>query len=396
MKSTLGAAAMLFGAGLSACTPQLTDADIDELATMTMTEAALPPSPTNQVADDPQAVALGRLLFFDERMSSDQTISCASCHDPDAGWSDSRPLSLGVADREGRRHSMPIPAAALQSFLLWDGRADSLWSQAIKAIESHPEMDFSRTEVAHFIAGEYAADYEAIFGPMPSLQGLPTRALPDMPEWEQLDTEQRDLADEILANVGNVIEAYERQLLCDDTRFDRWVRGEVSFTAAEQAGAAIFVQGGCVGCHSGPAFSDGLFHNIGIGSGLPEPDRGRSEGLELLAGDPFNGAGRLSADSTFGEAKLAATEQEQALLGAFRTPTLRGVGQRRFFGHRGHVERLGSFISNVYDGPRLQSSAVGELDPLVRGLDVEGDGDLIAFLRTLDCPAPGPELARPW
>ena len=168
---------------LAGCTQGLSEVDSEKLRAMMMTVEALPPSPTNRVADLPAAMQLGRSLFFDTRMSMDGTIACASCHDPNEGWSDPRPLSLGVEDREGGRHSMPVQATAFQTFWFWDGRADSLWSQAIKAIESHPEMDFTRVEVARFIAEHYREPYEAIFGALPSLDGLPQRSRPGMESW---------------------------------------------------------------------------------------------------------------------------------------------------------------------------------------------------------------------
>ena len=254
--------------------------------------------------------------LFDTRMSLDGTIACASCHDPNEGWSDPRPLSLGVEDREGGRHSMPVQATAFQTFWFWDGRADSLWSQAIKAIESHPEMDFTRVEVARFIAEHYREPYEAIFGALPSLDDLPQRSRPGMENWDALSSLQQESVERIFTNAGKVIEAYERQLLCSDTRFDQWARGAVEMSNRELAGAVTFMQEGCVDCHAGPAFSDGLFHNIGIGSGNNTPDRGRVEGMELLWDDVFSGVGPYSDDVNFGAQKLASMQGEEGSLGS--------------------------------------------------------------------------------
>jgi cytochrome c peroxidase len=200
-------------------------------------------------------------------------------------------------------------------------------------------------------------------------------------------------------------------LLCADTRFDRWARGELEFSDAELAGAATFIESGCARCHAGPAFSDGGFHNVGV----PSTDRGRADGRELLASDPFNGAGAFSDDPDAGRVKLASVASEPASVGAFRTPSLRGVGQRAFFGHAAHEATLAGFIVDVYgaggpggggdrggrgpgdgdadaggdgDGPG-RTATVGTLDPLLDGVFVRGDVDeLVAFLRTLDCPAP--------
>jgi cytochrome c peroxidase len=388
-------AATLALAPLTGCEDDMTAEEGQELAAMELRPEDRPPSPTNHVADDRGAADLGRRLFFDKRMSADGEVACVSCHDPSAGFSDSRRVSIGVFGREGRRHSMPITAVAFQRSLLWDGHADSLWSQPLKAIENEREMDGSRVEVARLMAGDYRADYEALFGPLPDLEGLPARARPGLPEWDLMTAEQKDQVQRVFANVGKAIEAYERLLLCADTRFDRWARGEVLLDAEERSGAAKLLRKGCTRCHGGPSFSDGKFHNIGIGSGDAEPDVGRAAAAAELLADPFNGAGAYSDDPAAGQRMLDALADETGTLGAFRTPSLRGVGQRRFLGHRGHREDLAGFLDDIYDTPGLQESAVGELDPQVLDVNVDGADDLIAFLRTLDCPPPPPELLEP-
>jgi cytochrome c peroxidase len=392
-----GARWVLIAAGLTcaACEVEMTTEDAERLAAMQLGPEDLLPSPTNQLADDPGATALGRLLFFDTRMSADGKVGCVTCHDPGQGFSDPRPVSLGVDGRRGRRHSMPITAVGMQRFLLWDGRSDSLWSQPLKAIEDEREMDFTRVELARFMAQSYAAEYEAIFGPLPALEGLPARARPGLPAWDLLSDGQKDDVQRIFTNVGKALEAYERRLLCGDTRFDRWARGEVELTDEERIGGAKFLRFGCADCHSGPGFSDGRFHNIGIGSGEDEPDLGRASRAGELLADPFNGAGAYSDDPEAGRRLLDTLVGETGTLGAFRTPTLRGVGQRRFFGHRGHVEALDAFLDDVYDGPHMHEGAVGELDPKVTAVNVDQGSDIIAFLRTLDCPPPPAELRSP-
>lgn len=373
----------------------LTDAEVQELAAMELTERERPDSPTNVVADNRSAAELGRHLFFDERMSSDATVACAACHDPATGWSDDRAQSLGVGEQAGERHSMPIPAAALQEFLLWDGRADSLWSQALKAIENPKEMNFSRADTVRFVASNYPDLYEEVFGDLPEPAPIPPGAMPGTESWEALSAAEQDSINIAFSNIGKAIEAYERQLLCTDTRFDRWTRGEVEFSRREEVGAARFLRDGCVDCHSGPAFSDAKFHNIGIGSGTDVPDEGRHAGRTKLLDDAFNGGGAYSDEPAQGGLKLDAAEAEPPGLGAFRTPSLRGVGQRRSFGHRGHKRDLEDFLDDVYDDPRMHGSAVGELDPLVRGVDLERERAVLAFLRTLDCPDAASDLLAP-
>ncbi len=386
--------AALAGILVCGCT-DLTDEEFERLLEMEMTQDALGPSPTNAVADDPAAVALGRRLFFDRSMSSDGTVGCVSCHDPERGWSDPRAVSLGVRGRPGDRHAMPVTMAAHQSFLLWDGRADSLWSQALKAIENPKEMDFSRTQVAHLVATDYAADYEDVFGERPDLEGVPPDAHPGTPAWAAVPSAQRHEVERAFVNVGKALEAYEREVSCTDTRFDRWLRGEVELSRREEVGAANFVREGCIDCHSGPAFSDGGFHNIGIGSGTDVPDEGRAVGALMLLDDPFNGVGPFSDDVDYGARKLEHLADEGRGRGAFRTPSLRGVAQRRSFGHRGHQADLRDFLDDVYDDPHLQGSAVGTLDEQVRGVDLDRERAMVAFLETLDCPPLPAELLEP-
>lgn len=367
------------------------EGSLDTLASMELVAEDLPRSTTNARSDDVRAADLGRRLFFDAALSVDGSISCSSCHSPANGFSDPRRLSVGVRGQLGDRHAMPILAAALQSFVLWDGRADSLWSQPLKAIENEREMDLTRVELAHRIGATYRAEYETLFGAFPSLETAPLRAKPSMPEWEAMPESLRDDVNRVAANVGKSIEAYERTLLCADTRFDRWVRGDIELTETELAGAEAFVESGCGRCHSGPAFSDGEFHNVGV----PSSDRGRVDARVLLESDPFNGAGAYSDDRPAGAEKLASVGREAASVGAFRTSTLRGVGQRRFFGHAGHQPTLEGFIRDVYrrgDGRGQEerdgrTAAVGVLDPLLEGVNVRGSAsELVAFLRALDCP----------
>lgn len=385
------ASALLLVVGLSACDGR---ADVMQLRSQELTAAMVPASPTNAHADDPAAAALGQRLFFDKRLSVDATIACASCHSPDHGFSDPRPFSVGVRGQTGGRHAMPITAVAFQPFALWDGRVDSVWAQPLQAIENPKEMDMTRLELARLISTAYSKEYEALFGKLPDLADTPERGKPGMVGWDALPETTREDVDRVGANVGKALEAYERQFICADTRFDRWTRGEESLNADEMNGAQAFVQHDCVRCHSGPAFSDGKFHNIGI----PSTDLGRSVGRDELLANGFNGVGLFSDDVAAGQQKLSAVAAETGTEGAFRTASLRGVGQRTFFGHASHQETLRGFIDDVYRGGRGRRSAtVGTLDPLLQGVNVPDDevGDLVAFLRTLDCPQVASGLVVP-
>jgi cytochrome c peroxidase len=368
--------------------------DRSDFSGMELTSALLAASPTNSVADDPAAAAFGKKLFFDRGLSSEGTVACANCHDATHGFSDPKPRSEGVRGQLGDRHAMPVTAAVLHPFLLWDGKADSAWLQPLKALENPKEMDFTRSEVAHYASTTYASEYETVFGPMPDLSAVPARALPGDGAWEKMPEALQNEVQRVFTNVGKSIEAYERQLLCTDTRFDRWKRGELELSDSELSGAGTFDREHCSRCHSGPSFSDGAFHNIGV----PSHDRGRAVGAPVLLSDPLNGAGIYSDDPIAGQEKLTAIASETAQEGAFRTASLRGVGQRTFFGHAAHEETLRGFINDIYRrGRRGRNASVGVVDPKLDDVNVDDDDidDLVTFLHTLDCPAPPAALRAP-
>ncbi|MEM1347570.1 MAG: cytochrome c peroxidase [Myxococcota bacterium] len=352
--------------------------------------SAMPASPTNRFADDPLAAAMGEELFFDRGLSADGSIGCVSCHNPGLGFSDARSVSVGVGGREGRRLAPGIwnVGYLATGWTLWDGRADSLWVQPLLAIEDSNEHDFSRVEVYHYIRSEYAQTYREVFGPLPDLEDLPQRAMPGMPEWELMSEVERAGVNQVFANVGKSIEAFERTLVCADTRFDRFLRGEQELDEVERLGARAFVASGCQECHSGALFTDGGFHNIGIGSRTTVGARGREAGAQLVWPSVFNGAGPYSDDRAAGSAKLTTIQEEgPEMLGAFKTPSLRGVGQRAFFMHNGSFGSLDSvmaFYADAEDAP-AQNGTRGVHDAKFLEVDVQQGVAIIAFLRTLDC-----------
>ena len=394
LRAATGASLILLALGCSPNGEDLDAEDIDALMPLSgLSSSDLPASPTNSHADDDDAARLGQRLFFDQRMSATGDIACASCHDPDHAWSEPRAVSTGAFGRVGNRHAPTLWNAGMSQFFFWDGRADSLWSQPLQAIEGEAEMDFTRLEVAHFVVQFHRAEYESVFGPLPNVGGMPARGKPGDASWNNLSGQGRDSAQRIFANVGKALEAFQRRLICSDTRFDQFMAEDVDLSEREQRGARQFVRGGCIDCHSGPTLSDDGFHNIGIDH-RGDVDNGRADAIEGLMASPFNGMGAYSDDTNAGQALLATIAQETRQLGSFKTPTLRGVGQRSHFGHLGTLRTLRDMIDH-YDRNRGNARFAGSLDPEMDDVDVRSERDMEAFLRTLDCPPLATELRGP-
>ena len=352
----------------------------------------LPPDPSNRVADDPRAAELGRAFFFDARFSGNGEVACATCHLPDRQFQDDRPLGKGMGTTA--RRTMPIAGMAHSPFLFWDGRKDSLWSQALGPLESAVEHGGDRTQYAHLIAEHYRLDYEALFGPLPELEGLPPHAGPVAdPEaaaaWEAMAEDEREAVNTAFANMGKSIAAFERTILPPSTRFDRWVASEdfplAGLLDEEQiAGLQLFLgEAQCVTCHNGPLLTDNHFHNTGVPAapGLPE-DTGRAEGARLVLRDPFNCLGPYSAACERDCAELRfMTIEGHDLLRAFKTPSLRGAASRPPYMHAGQIGTLEEAVAHYAAAPAAPAGH-SELRPL--DLSQEERAQLVAFLESLE------------
>lgn len=367
----------------------------------------LPPDPTNRVADDPRAVALGHRLFFDTRLSSTGTVSCATCHEPAAEFQDGTPLASGVGVTD--RRTMPIAATAYAPFLFWDGRKDSQWSQALGPLESPVEHGGTRAQYAHVIADHYRSEYEALFGPLPDLSGVPEVAGPvadpaAAAAWEAMDPAGRDAVTHVYVNLGKAIAAYERRIQYGPSRFDRYVEALLEtgraprdvLTDEEVAGLELFIgRGNCTQCHNGPLFTNNEFHNTGVPAvaGLP-PDRGRASGAPDVLDDEFNCRSRWSdaAPEQCSELEFLIAEGHE-LERAFKVPSLRNVADRPPYMHAGQLRTLAEVLGHYDRAPRAPAGHT-ELKPLrLKARDLRR---LEAYLRTLsggtDAPA---ELLSP-
>ena len=290
---------------------------------------------------------------------------------------------------------MPLAATAHMPFLFWDGRKDSQWAQALGPLESPVEHGGTRSQYAHVVAAHYRADYEAVFGTLPPLTGIPPVAGPvDDPAaqvaWAALDETQRHAVTGVFVNIGKAIAAYERRLQYGRSRFDQYVEvledtgraPDGLLTRDEVLGLRLFVgRANCVNCHNGPLLTNNEFHNTGVPArpGLP-PDAGRLAGGDSVLRDEFNCRSRWSDDRvTCAELEFLVTG-DHVLERAFKVPSLRNVAERAPYMHAGQFGTLSDVI-NHYNRAPTAPSGHSEITPL--RLSAQERRQLEAFLRSL-------------
>jgi len=281
--------------------------------------------------DNPQTtdkILLGKKLYYDTRLSKDNTISCATCHDPAQGWSDAGPTSKGINGQLGGRRSPPVSNAAYSPLQFWDGRSPSLEEQAKGPIENPIEMGNTHDAMIRTVDDipGYVEEFKQVFGTSP------------------ITVDQ----------VAKAIAAYERTIVTTDSPFDRFVRGdEKAMTCLEKKGLEIFNgKGHCTACHWGGYFSDGRFHNIGVTTAVgAKPDSGRFD----VTRDPRD-------------------------IGAFKTPTVRDAALRAPYLHNGTEKDLEALV-RFYDrgGDVDRSSLDAMILPL--GLSEQEIKALVAFMK---------------
>lgn len=335
---------------------------------------APPPDPTNRLADDARAAALGEAIFFDPRFSANGRVSCATCHDPARAFTDGVPLSIGLAT--GTRNAPTVLDAAHQRWLTWDGRADSLWAQALHPFRSPVEMGLTPEDVVQRVI-----DDPVLASAFREVTGRPAQDL---------------RTNEAYANIGKCLAAYERTLKSPTSAFDLFVsalrRQDAAAMAAYPAeairGLRLFVgKAGCVRCHTGPLLSDGEFHLVGL------PDTGTSSildgarfaAIEVVQSDPFNAAGEFSDAPAGDQARLTtALVAHPELWAAVRTPSLRSAWATAPYMHTGQFGSLAEVVHfyNTLEGAiALEHHQERMLAPL--RLSPAEEAELVAFLVSL-------------
>lgn len=382
---------------LSGCSDAgFSDTEKRTIASMSLSALApMPEDPTNRFADDAGAAALGATLFFDTGMSRDGNVACGTCHRIDRQFQDDLPRGKGVG--ETNRRTMPLAGVARDPFFFWDGRRDSLWSQALTPLENPLEHAGTRTAYAHYIKRRFGERYERIFRPLPDLSSLPASAGPfgtptEQAAWAGMADAQRDGVNRLYSDLGKAIAAFERSLVHGQTRFDRFADALAQerqpsagddLTSEERQGLRLFIgKANCSTCHTGPRFTDNHFHNTGVPpvKGLPV-DRGRVAVLAEVLADPFNCLGKFrdGGEEACGELRFMQKSSPE-LVRAYKTPSLRGVAERPPYMHSGQFATLEQVVDHYATAPK---AVEGETEIHAVALSDRERAALVAFLKTL-------------
>ena len=282
----------------------------------------------------PAKAQLGRLLYFDTRLSSDDTVSCATCHDPSMAFTDNAPVSTGIGGQKGGRSAPTVINRAYSTLQFWDGRAATLEEQAIGPIANPVEMtNIKDPDKAH----------AAIVAKLKKIPGYVRRFK------KVFGTE-----DFTIEHVGKAIATFERTVLSGNSPYDRYKAGDKSaLSAAQIRGLKLFEgKAKCAECHSGFNFTDESFVNIGIGMDKPNPDLGR----------------------------YVVTKEEEDK-GAFKVPTLREIEHTAPYMHDGSLKTLEEVIE-YYDRGGTKNPYLDErITPL--NLTEQEKKDLVEFMKAL-------------
>lgn len=407
MPRLLLVAGLIVGAGLAAWrylpTPAPATWTAEEVAlikSLSLSQLpALPADPSNRVADSEVAARLGQHLYFDTRLSGTGTVSCATCHQPDRLFTDGRPLAMGTGI--GPRHTPSLVGLAYSPWLYWDGRKDSLWAQALAPLEAGHEHAIDRLRSARLVTSDPLLSrlYRLTFGTPPALPGRPVSAGPLGSEaqrsaWHELPETTRRRINEIFANTGKALAAYQRKLLPGRSRFDDYAdrlnatnnaTASELLAAAEVAGLRLFIgKAQCVTCHNGPLLTNFEFHNTGVLAVTGQlPPMGRYDGVRKARKDPFNCLGDYSDAAPEQCLELRFARDDNSLVGALKTPTLRNVSATAPYMHGGQLATLTDAIRHYNEAP-VSMLSHNEAKPL--GLRPVERRQLEAFLATLTAP----------
>ena len=292
----------------------------------------------------PARVRLGRWLFFDQRLSADNTLSCASCHQPEFAFSQTTAVSTGINGVKGTRKAPSLVNLAARTVLpdrphdteqtfFWDGRADSLEHQVLMPIANSSEMGLDRQSMVNRLSA--LQGYRPYFNEAFGSDGI---------------THER---------IASALSDYVRTRMSGNSPYDRWSYAGDARAVSEEAkrgSELFFFSANCATCHAGFNFSDGRFHNIGVGW------------------DPVT--------NTFKDEGRFAVSHEPLHRGALKTPALRDVSKHPPYMHDGSLATLRDVVE-FYNRAVVQTPRGPRR--VIRATLTERDVDaLVAFLKTLD------------
>ena len=347
----------------------------------------LRPDPGNRFSGLPQAEALGRQLFADTRLSGDGKRACISCHDPAQGFTDGRTLAQGAQALE--RNTQGLHDLSLQRWFGWDGGSDSLWAASLRPLLDAREMGSSPTRIGAVLRTDpaLAKDLERVRAVAPAKEATPGADPAD----------PADPAYAEIVDIAKLIAAWMRTLASPRTPFDAFrdamAQGDgaaaARYPADARRGLKLFLgRGNCGLCHTGPNFSNGEFHDVGIPffTGPGRVDPGRHRGVQRVLSDPFNLLGahadRLPGDTEAIKTRTLLPAQHRHF-GEWRTPSLRGLTATAPYMHNGRLPTLEAVVNHydALDVERLHADGEALLRPL--RLSAQERADLLAFLRSL-------------
>ena len=302
-------------------------------------------------ADNPLTagkIKLGEQLFFDKRLSKTKQMSCETCHVPEKGWTDNLALSPKFDGSVNVRHSPTLYGVAFYPDLYWDGRAKGLEAQILAAWK-----------------GQMGGDPDAI---ATELQGIPAYKAAFERELGGPPTGDR---------IVKALASFVRTIHAGDTPWDRMSAKDQEKSAAGRGFHVFSKVAQCTLCHLPPVYSDGLFHNVGVGMAAEKPDLGR---------------GKILADAA-AKANQPAPPEAQTLQGAFKTPSLRGVALTWPYFHDGHAKTLEEAVDAMIKGGTPNPQLDEKLKPA--NLTAKQRADLLTFLKAItpdNKPYPRPTL----
>lgn len=346
----------------------------DEIA-QTLSHGPWPPDfgvdPSNKVSGNRDAIKLGEAFFADPILSKNREMSCQSCHDPATGFSDALPRAVGKKILD--RNTPSLMNLRSHRWFGWAGGSDNIWAQSIAPILHEDEMGHDRDSLKEAIStSSYKTTYDDLFGPIAQHEG-----------------------DEVLVNISKTLAAYQETLVTGQTSFDRFrnaleagnIEAASEYSASAQRGLQLFLgRGNCAFCHSGPAFTNGEFHDAGVPYFITETrvDEGRYGGLKALKQSPYTLAGEFSDDpDKSGAWAVNQVRFQHSDFGTFRVPGLRGALHSPPYMHNGSLSDLEAVVDHydMINMERLHVDGEAILQPL--GLSEREKEDLVTFLKSL-------------